>query len=87
MKKKYNNVESYSLNENAQTCTPDIPIPNAPIDPNEVVINATLEGSPNISTIDTLTCRNLPYDCPSQPYSLTSLKQKLDFCAQSVDVK
>ena len=83
MKKKYNNVEPYSLNENARThdlieilpsCTPDIPIPNAPIDPNEVVINATLEGSPNISTIDTLTCRNLPYDCPSQPYSLTSLK-------------
>ena len=36
-KKKYNNIESYSLNENAQTydlieilpsCTPDIPIPN-----------------------------------------------------------
>ena len=97
MKKKYNNIESYSLNENAQThdlieilpsCTPDIPIPNASIDPNEVVINATLEGSPNISTIDTPTCSNLPYNCPSQPYSLTSLKQNyLDLCAQSVDVK
>ena len=97
MKKKYSNIESYSLNENAQThdlieilpsCTPDIPIPNASIDPNEVVINATLEGSPNISTIDTPTCSNLPYNCPSQPYSLTSLKQNyLDLCAQSVDVK
>ena len=97
MKRKYNNIESYSLNENAQThdlieilpsCTPDIPIPNASIDPNEVVINATLEGSPNISTIDTPTCSNLPYNCPSQPYSLTSLKQNyLDLCAQSVDVK
>ena len=97
VKKIYNNIESYSLNENAQThdlieilpsCTPDIPIPNASIDPNEVVINATLEGSPNISTIDTPTCSNLPYNCPSQPYSLTSLKQNyLDLCAQSVDVK
>ena len=38
VKKKYNNIESYSLNENAQTlglieilpgCTPDIPITNA----------------------------------------------------------
>ena len=97
MKKKYSNIESYSLNENAQThdlieilpsCTPDIPIPNVSIDPNEVVINATLEGSPNISTIDTPTCSNLPYNCPSQPYSLTSLKQNyLDLCAQSVEVK
>ena len=66
VKKKYNNIDSYSLNENAQTddsievppsCTPDIPIPNVSIDPNEVVINATLEGSPNISTIDTPTLR------------------------------
>ena len=97
VKKKYNNIESYSLNENAQThdlieilpsCTPDIPIPNVSIDPNEVVINATLEGSPNISTIDTPTFRNLPYFCPRQPYSLTSLKQNyLDLCAQSVEVK
>ena len=53
MKKNYSNIES--LNENAQThdlieilpsCTSDIPIPNASIDPNEVVINTTLEGSP-----------------------------------------
>ena len=97
VKKKYNNIESYSLYENAQThdlteilpsCTPDIQIPDASIDPNEVVINATLEGSPNISTIDTPTCSNLPYNCPSQPYSLTSLKQNyLDLCAQSVEVK
>ena len=97
MKKKYNNIESYSLNENAQThdlieilpsCTPDIPIPNASIDPNEVVINATLEDSPSISTIDTSTCSNLHYHCPSQPYSLTSLKQNyIDLCAQSVYVK
>ena len=97
VKKKYNNIESYSLNENAQThdlieilpsCTPDIPIPNASIDPNEVVINATLEDSPNISTIDTPTCSNLPYSSPSQPYSLKSLKQNyLDLRAQSVDVK
>ena len=97
MKKRYNNIESYSLYENAQTrdlteilpsCTPDIPILDASIDPNEVVINATLEGSPNISTIDTPSCSNLPYNCPSQPYSLMSLKQNyLDLCAQSVDVK
>ena len=97
VKKKYNNIESYSLYENTQTrdlteilssCTPDIQIPDASIDPNEVVINATPEGSPNIPTIDTPTCSNLPYNCPSQPYSLTSLKQNyLDLCAQSVDVK
>ena len=62
-------------------------MPNASIDPNEVEINATLEDSPNISTIDTPTCSNLSYDCPSQPYSLTSLKQNYtDLCAQSVDV-
>ena len=74
MKKKRNNIESYSFNENAKTLdlveilpssTPDIPIPNASIDPNEVEINPTLEDSPNISTIDTPTCSNLPYDCPS----------------------
>ena len=62
VKKKYNNIESYSLYENAHThdlteifpsCTLDIPIPDASIDRNEVVINATLEGSANISTIDT----------------------------------
>ena len=97
VKKKYNNIESYSLYENTQTrdlteilssCTPDIQIPDASIDPNEVVINATPEVSPNIPTIDTPTCSNLPYNCPSQPYSLTSLKQNyLDLCAQSVDVK
>ena len=97
VKKIYNNIESYSLNENAQThdlieilpsCTPDIPIPNASIDPKEVVINATLEGSPNTSTIDTPTCSNLPYDFPSQSYLLTALKQNyLDLCEQSVDVK
>ena len=83
VKKKYNNKESYSLYENAQTydlteilpsCTPDIPIPDASVDPNEAVINATLQGLPNISTIDTPTYSNLPYNCPSQPYSLTSLK-------------
>ena len=86
VKKKYNNIESYSLYENTQThdlteilssCTPDIQIPDASINPNEVVINATPEGSPNISTIDTPTCSNLPYNCPSQPYSLTSLKGTL----------
>ena len=97
VKKKYNNIESCSLYENTQTrdlteilssCTPDIQIPDASIDPNEVLINATPEGSPNIPTIDTPTCSNLPYNCPSQPYSLTSLKQNyLDLCAQSVDVK
>ena len=97
VKKKYNIIASYSLNENAQThdliemlpsCTPDIPISNAPVDLNEVVINATLEGLPHISTIDTPTCSNLPYNCPSQPCSLTSVKQNyLDLCAQSVDVK
>ena len=44
--------------------------------------------SPNISTIDTPTCSILPYDCPSQPYSLISLKQNyIDLCAQSVNVK
>ena len=84
MKKKYNSIESCSLNENTQTqdlieilpsCTPDISIPNASIDPNEVEINATLEGSPSISSIDTPTCSDLLYECPSQPYSLTSLKQ------------
>ena len=45
VKKKHNNIESYSLNENAQTldlveilasCTPDIPLPNASIAPSEV---------------------------------------------------
>ena len=74
MKKNRNNIESYSFNENAKTLdlveilpssTPDISIPNASIDPNEVEINPTLEDSPNISTIDTPTCSNLPYDCPS----------------------
>ena len=74
VKKKYNNRESYSLYKNAQThdlteirlsCTPDMPIPEASIDPNEAVINETLEGSPNISTIDIPTCSNLPYNCPS----------------------
>ena len=83
VKKKYNDIESYSLNKNAQThdlieilhsCTPDIPIPNASIYPIEVVINATLEGSPNISAIGTPTCSNLLYDCPNQPYSLASFK-------------
>ena len=97
MKKKYNNIESYSLNENTRThdlieilssCTPDISIPNASIDPNEVITIATLERSPNIATIDNRTCSNLPCDCPSQPYSLTSLQQNyLDLCAQSFDVK
>ena len=96
-KRKKNNIESYSSNENAQTldltdilrsCTPHIPIPNVSIDPNEVEINATQKDSPNISTIDTPTCSNLPYDFPRQPYSLTSLKQNyIDLCAQSVDVK
>ena len=66
MKRKYSNIESYLLNDNAQTndlieilpsCTPDIPIPNVSIDPNEVVINANVAGSPNISTIDTPTLR------------------------------
>ena len=83
--KKYNNTESYCLNDNAQTldwieippsCTP------TSIDPN------TLQDSPNISTIGTPTCSNLPSDCPSQLYSLTSLKQNyIDLFAQSVDVK
>ena len=68
-REKKNNIESYSSNENAQTldltdilrsCTPHIPIPNASIDPNEVEINATQKDSPNISTIDTPTCSNLP---------------------------
>ena len=78
----------HDLIEILPSCTPDIPIPNALVDPNEVVISATLEGSLNISTIDTPNCSNLLYDCPSQPYSLTSLKQNyLDLCAQSVDVK
>ena len=90
-------VESFSLNENEPTldlieilrsCTHDIPIPNASIDTNKVEIKATLEDSPNISTIDTPTCSNLPYSSPSQPYSLKSLKQNyLDLRAQSVDVK
>ena len=97
MKKKYNNIESYSLTENAQAldfieilliCTPDIPIPDASIDPNEVVINITLEDSSNISTIDIPTSSNLPHDFPSQPYSPTSFKQNyIDLRAQSVDVK
>ena len=65
-----------------------MPIPNASIDQNQVVINATLEGSPNMSTIDSPTCSILPYDCLSQTYSLTSLKQNyLDLCTQSVEVK
>ena len=90
-------VELFSLNENEPTldlieilrsCTHDIPIPNASIDTNKVEIKATLEDSPNISTIDTPTCSNLPYSSPSQPYSLKSLKQNyLDLRAQSVDVK
>ena len=50
LKKKYNNIESYSLNENGQThdlieilpsCSPDIPITNASIDPNDVVVHPT----------------------------------------------
>ena len=97
VKKKYTNIESFSLNENAQTLdlikilpsfTSDIPIPNASFDTSEVEINATLEDSPNVSTIDTPTCSNLTHDCPSQPYSLTSLKQNyIDFCAHSMEVK
>ena len=79
------------FNWNNSQLYPDIPTPNAWIDPNEVVINATPEDSPNRSSIDTPntpTCSNLPYDCPSQPYSLTSLKQNYsDLCAQTVDVK
>ena len=35
------------------SCTPDIPIPNASTDPNELEIKATLEDPPSISTIDT----------------------------------
>ena len=91
VKKIYSNLEWHSLNENAQThewieilrsCTPDIPIPNASIVLNEVVINAT------ISTIDTPTCSNIPYDFPRQSNLLISLKQNYtDLCAQSVDVK
>ena len=70
------------------SCTPDIPIPNASTDPNELEIKATLEDPPSISTIDTPTYSNLPHHCPSQPHSLTSLKQNyIDFCEQSVDVK
>ena len=53
-----------------------------------MLINATLEDLLSISTIDNPACSNLPYDCPSQPYSLTSIKQNyVDLCAQSVDVK
>ena len=68
VKKKYNNIKSHSLNENAQTLdlieiisssTPDIPIPNTSKDSNEVEINAALKDSPNISTINFPTCSNL----------------------------
>ena len=78
IKKKYNSIESYSINENAQTldlieifssCTPDKPILNTSNDTNEVEINTTLEYSLNISTIDTPTCRNLPYDCQKVVYN------------------
>ena len=81
-------MQTLHLIEIFSSCNPDIPVLNALIDPNEVVVNATLEDSPNISTIDTLTCRSLPYDCPSQPYSSTSLKPiDMDLCAQSIEVK
>ena len=34
-----------------------------------------------------MTCSNLPYGCPGQAYSLTSLKQNyIDLSAHSVDV-
>ena len=72
---KNENAPTLDLIEILSSCTPDIPIPNASTDTNEVEIIATLEDSPNISTIDTPTCSNLPYDCPSQRSSLTSLKQ------------
>ena len=61
------NVQTLNLVEILPSCTPDIPVPNASVDTNEVEINATLEDSPNASTIDTPTCSNLPYDCSSQP--------------------
>ena len=65
VKKKYNNLKSYSLNENAQTTdlieilpriTPDIAIHNVSIDTNELEINGTLDDSLSIFTIDRLNC-------------------------------
>lgn len=63
--KKKNNLKSYSLNENARTLdlieilsrfTPDIAIHNVSIDTNELEINATLDDSLSIFTIDRLNC-------------------------------
>ena len=58
-------MEIFDLIEILSSCTPDIPIPNASIEvemknPNEVEINGTIVDSPNISSIDTPTCSNLP---------------------------
>ena len=65
VKKKHNNLKPYSLNENAQkldlieilpSFNPDIAIPNASIDTNELEINATLDDSLSIFTTDRLNC-------------------------------
>ena len=68
--------------------TREIPIPNASTDTNEVEIHTTLNDSRIISNIDTSNYSNQLYECPSQPYSLTSLKQNyIDVRAQSVNVE
>ena len=68
IKIKYNNIESFSLNEDAEaldlieilpSCTPYIPILNTPIDTNEVENNTSLEDPPKISAIGNPTCSNL----------------------------
>ena len=68
--------------------TPEIPIPNASTDTNEVEIHTTLNDSRIISNIDTSNYSNQLYECPNQPYSLTSLKQNyIDVRAQSANVE
>ena len=68
IKIKYNNIESFSLNEDAEaldlieihpSCTPDKPILNTPTDTNEVENNTSLEDPPKISAIGNPTCSNL----------------------------
>ena len=76
-KKIYSIIESYSLNENTQTldlieilssCAPDIPIPNASIDPNEVVIINSNIGLRSQLIDKLLIIKQLKTDSKSNPF-------------------
>ena len=76
-KKIYSIIESYSLNENTQTldlieilssCALDIPIPNASIDPNEVVIINSNIGLRSQLIDKLLIIKQLKTDSKSNPF-------------------